>query len=182
MKGRGVSVRRHLGAAAALAIAAAMASAASARMGVEHGFDVTYRGFGPVRVSSDFRRAGPVSVRFEGCYAKGGPEAVCAFTVRAHDAVTVSNLRNLSHGSRVDGSPMRTCCIFRQGRPEGFPITSGPAEGVVDLAATLRPGEEAGFMLRLPEYRQGSPLRAITFSRGAGDPGITFTAKVRDLS
>ena len=168
----------------ALAVAATAPSAGPAAASrLPHAFELTYRNFGPVSVASDFTDAGRISIRFEGCYTKDGPEAVCGFTVRAHARVVISNLHNLSHGTRADGSPARTCCLFQQGRPEGFPIvlSEGAASGVADLAAVVEPGRELGVMLRLPDYRVGAPLRSITFSRGEGDPGVTFATEVRSL-
>ena len=166
----------------ALSGAAAVCAVAAEAPRATHTFQLTYRDFGPVSASSDFTAAGPISIRFEGCYAKDGPEAVCGFTLRARTRVIVTNLRNLSHGTRADGLPARTCCMFEQGRPEGFPIVpSGSAPGVADIAAAVEPGRELGVMLRLPDYRAGAPLRSITFSRGEGDPGATFPATVRSL-
>ena len=168
--------------AVALACAATLSAVAAGAPRPTHTFELTYRAFGPVSATSEFVGAGPISVRFEGCYAKDGPEAVCGFTLRARTRVVVSNLRNLSHGTRADGLPARTCCMFEQGRPEGFPIVpSGSAAGVADISAAVEPGRELGVMLRLPDYEAGAPLRSITFSRGEGDPGATFPATVRRL-
>jgi hypothetical protein len=148
-----------------------------------HSFDITYRNFGRVSASSSFRSAKGYDVRFEGCFAKTGPEAICGFTLRAQTSLILTNGANLSHGTRQDGEPMRTCCLFLQGRPEGRPIIPPGAEedGAAVIRESLSPGMELGVMLRLPDYKVGSPLSAITFSRGEDDPGLSFPAAVQPL-
>ena len=164
------------------AVGVALAAAANAAPPT-HSFDLTYRGFGPVEATSAFVEAGPLAVRFEGCWAKDGPEAVCGFTLRAHARTEVTNLANLSHGTREDGSPARTCCLFRQGSPEGYPITATAAApaGVGVITAAVEPGREFGVMLRLPDPGRGAPVHSVTFSRGGGDPGVTFPTRIQTL-
>lgn len=165
----------------ALALAAALLTASAATAAPVHTFDLTYRGFGPVTSHGGFRAADGYRIRFEGCYSKQGPEAVCGFTVRADRALALTNGSNLSHGGRTDGSPMRTCCLFVQGSPEGHPIVAAGGAGEAAFRLPLQPGREVGVMLRLPDYGRGAPLTSITFSRGEGDAGATFPAQVRVL-
>ena len=159
------------------------ASASVASPGSPHSFVLTYRDFGPVKTSSGFHPAIGYALRPEGCYAKHSDEAICGFTLRADQALTVTNLQNLAHGSAADGSMMRTCCLFIQGDNRGYPITraAGASSGVGVVRDVLRPGEQVGIMLRVPNYRAASPLAAITFSRGQGDEGLSFAEHVVEL-
>ena len=148
-----------------------------------HTFVLTYRDFGPIQATGVFKPADGYEVRSEGCYAKHSDEAVCGFTLRATRPLTVTNLDNAARGAGADGSAIRTCCLFVQGDNRGYPITraaSAPA-GVAVLSHPLSPGQQVGLMLRAPNYRKAAPLAAITFSRGQGDPGITFSEHVREL-
>jgi hypothetical protein len=163
-----------------IVLAAATAALVAA---APHSYQLTYRDFGPVTASSAFQPADGYAIRFEGCYAKHSAEAICGFTLRAERALQVTNIANLSHGSGEDGAPKRTCCIFLQGDPKGYPITPAPQapDGTATLAHALKAGEAAGFMLRVPNYAAGAPLKAIIFSRGEGDPGVSFPATVQEL-
>ena len=146
-----------------------------------HTFVFTYRAFGSVMSTSTFQQAVGYAVRFEGCVAKHSDEAVCGFTLRARDPLLLTNVENVSHGSSADGSRLRTCCVFVQGDDRGYPITSeraGAAGGGGVLRRPLKGGEMVGVLLRGPNYRSFSPLAAITFSRGEGDPGISFAGGV----
>jgi len=167
----------------ALAALVPFSSRAETATGSSHTFALTYRSFGVVTSQSTFTDAGAYEVRFEGCYAKHSKEAVCAFTLRARRPIVVTNAGNLAHGVRVDGSPMRSCCLFIQGEPEGHPLLpQGSADGSIAIVRrTVGAGREVGFMLRLPDYQDGSPLQAIVFSRGEGDAGVSFPAVVVDL-
>jgi hypothetical protein len=148
-----------------------------------HSFLLTYRDFGAVSAAGDFQPADGYAVRFEGCYAKHSAEAVCGFTLRAGRALTVANRANLSHAAAVDGTPIRTCCIFVQGDPRGYPITPSrqPSPDAALLERKLAPGETTGFMLRIPNYKVGPPVAAVTFSHGDGDPGRSFPTGVIEL-
>lgn len=151
--------------------------------GASHTYDVTYRGFGPVTAASVFRDADGYQLRFEGCYAKHSPEALCGFTLRAVRPVVVSNADKLAHGVRRDGSPMRSCCLFIQGEPEGHPlIAQGAGDGsIAILRRWVEAGRDVGVLLRLPDYRTGSPLQSVVFSRGEGDKGLSFPATIAEL-
>jgi hypothetical protein len=147
-----------------------------------HSFDLTYRGFGLVEADSAFVKAQGYEVRFEGCYAKHSEEAICGFTLRATAPLSLSNVQNLSHGSAADGTPIRTCCLFVQTDPRGYPIgkdAETPA-GVAVLTRGLHAGETLGVMLRVPNYKT-PPLAGITFSHGQADEGTSFAARVTEL-
>jgi hypothetical protein len=150
--------------------------------GTRHSFDLTYRNFGPVEADSAFVKAQGYDVRFEGCYAKHSEEAICGFTIRATAPLTLGNVENLSHGSAADRTPIRTCCLFLQTDPRGYPITKdaeAPASVAV-LSRSLHAGETLGVMLRVPNY-QAPPLAGITFSHGQADQGVIFPAHVIEL-
>ncbi len=169
------------GAAALQALPASRA--ALDRQDLVHSFTISYRGFGPVTARSSFRPAAGYQIRFEGCFARQGDEAICAFTLRAQDAIAISNVDNLSHGSAADGATRRTCCLFVQGDDRGYPIAAGAgaAPGAATYRQTLAPGQQLALMLRVPDYKKGAALAAITFSRGQGDPGVTFPARVKQI-
>jgi hypothetical protein len=158
-------------------------AAAGAAGASPHTFVLTYRDFGPVTSASGFTHAKGYSLRFEGCYARGGDEAICGFTLRATKALTITNAANLSHAADAEGVVKRTCCMFVQGEPPGYPITAEATvpPGIAVLNHPLEAGRSIGLMLRVPDYRKGGPLGAITFSAGHGDPGVTFPARVEDL-
>jgi hypothetical protein len=172
-------VRRY----SALGLLLAAGAAAPAANAAPHTFDLTYRAFGKVSAESQFKTARGYEVRDEGCYAKHSDEAICGFTLRALQPLTVTNLQNAAHGSSADGTPIRTCCMFVQQDNRGYPITpqGGAPAGVAILNVSLRPGQEIGLMLRVPDYRQGPPLYSITFSHGAGDPGLAFPEHIAEL-
>ena len=148
-----------------------------------HSFVLTCRGFGPVQAASAFRPGPGYDVRAEGCYAKHSDEAICGFTVRAARPVMVTNVENAAHASGADGSVIRTCCMFVQGDERGYPITPATVapDGIAVLRASVAPGQQVGFMLRVPNYRKAAPLAAVTFSRGQGDPGLAFPTHVVEL-
>ena len=177
-------MRRHFVAVgltlAALGVAGPSALAASE---APHTFVLTYRDFGPVQATGAFKPTDGYEVRSEGCYARHSDEAVCGFTLRATRPLTVTNVANAAHGAGADGSAIRTCCMFVQGDNRGYPITTAASAsaGVAVLSHPLSPGQQVGLMLRVPNYRKAAPLAAITFSRGQGDPGITFLEHVREL-
>jgi hypothetical protein len=179
-----VTPRPIVAALAIVAAAIAGSSAAIAAAGpAAHNFDITYRDFGSVSSHAAFRSAPDYQVRFEGCFAKKSDEGVCAFTLRSAKPLRLTNAYNLSHGSRADRAPMRTCCLFVQGRNQGYPIiTTGDDRGHIAIVQEpIEPGKDLGVMLRLPDYKKGSPLATITFSRGQNDPGVTFPAHVEEL-
>ncbi len=161
----------------------ALGASGSAARAAPHTFVLTYRNFGPVQASSSFVPAAGYEVRSEGCYARHSEEAVCGFTLRAMRALTVTNLGDVAHGEGADGSPLRTCCMFVKGDDRGYPITPEPQApaGVGVLRQPLAPGQQVGLMLRVPNYRRGSPLAAIVFSYGRGDPGVRFAEHVVEL-
>jgi hypothetical protein len=170
-----------------LAIAAgaevhAEAHAETGQPGTRHSFELSYRSFGPVAADSAFVQAQGYEVRFEGCYAKHSEEAICGFTLRATTPLTLSNRQNFSHGSAADGTPIRTCCLFVQTDPRGYPISKDAEapEGVAVLTRGLRAGETVGVMLRVPNYKT-PPLAGITLSHGQADPGTSFPAHVTEL-
>lgn len=166
----------------ALACAAALLAAPAARAAPAHVFELSYRGFGPVTSHGAFQAQDGYHLRFEGCYAKHSPEAVCGFTVRADRPLVLTNGTNLSHGSRGDGSPVRTCCLFAQGRPEGHPIVATGDAGEAAFSLPLEPGRETPVLLRVPDYALHGPPVSITFSRGEGDAGATFPTRVEALN
>jgi hypothetical protein len=176
-----MTVTRSSFAAGAVLCAALMASPPAPA--ATHAFVLTYREFGTVKATSRFTPADGYRIRFEGCYARHSDEAICGFTVRATRSVTITNLANASHGARADGAAVRTCCMFVQGDNRGFPIVAAAAApaGVAVLSRPLAPGQTIALMLRVPDYRQAGPPTAITFSHGAGDPGVTFPTKVAEL-
>jgi hypothetical protein len=160
----------------------AVGHAEAFQVGTRHSFDLTYRSFGPVEADSTFVKAQGYEVRFEGCYAKHSEEAICGFTLRATAPLMLATAENLSHGSAADGTPIRTCCLFVQTDPRGYPISKEaetPASGSV-LTRGLFSGETLGVMLRVPNYK-APPLAAITFSHGQADQGVTFPAHVIEL-
>lgn len=169
----------------ALAAAAALLAAAAAQAepaAPAHTFELGYRDFGPVTSRADFRAADGYRLRFEGCYARRSPEAVCGFTVRADRPLVLTNGANLSHGTRADGSPVRTCCLFAQGRPEGHPIVATGDAGEAAYRLPLEPGRDVPVLLRLPDYARHGPPASITFSRGEGDRGATFPTRIEELN
>lgn len=168
-----------------LALAGLGAASPAALAGPEatHSFVLTYRHFGPVQASGVFRPANGYEVRAEGCYAKHSEEAICGFTLRATREVIVTNVENAAHASGADGSPIRTCCMFVQGDPRGYPITPATAapDGIAVLRHPLAPGQQVGLMLRVPNYAKAALVAAVTFSRGQGDPGVAFPTHVTEL-
>jgi hypothetical protein len=167
---------------AAGAVTHAQVHAETGRTATAHSFDLTYRSFGPVEAHSAFVEAQGYEIRFEGCYAKHSEEAICGFTLRATAPLTLSNVQNLSHGSAADGTPIRTCCLFVQTDPRGYPITKDAEAppGVAVLTRGLQAGETIGVMLRVPNYKT-PPLAGITFSHGQADPGTSFPTPVTEL-
>lgn len=180
------AVRRRHRRSTGLVVAASLGAilshgqAGAAPPPASHTFVLTYRDFGPISSDAGFRPTDGYQLRFEGCFAKHSAEAVCGFTLKATRAILVTNARNLSHGAHADGSAMRTCCMFVQGDARGYPITTA-ADAPAALRRPLQPGQELGLMLRVPDYGAGAPLASITFSRGEGDPGETFPARVVEL-
>jgi hypothetical protein len=149
-----------------------------------HTFQVTYRGFGPVSVESDYILGSAYDLRPEGCYARASSEAVCGFTLKAHGPLTLTNIQNASHALRADGSTTRTCCVFVAGDPNGYPLTApgAPTEGVRPLERHLKAGETLDVILRIPDYGAGAPIAGVVFSSGGGDPGVKADLSVRDLA
>ncbi len=166
-----------------LAALDAAAPAALAAAEAAHSFDLTYRGFGPVQASGAFRPGAGYAVRAEGCYAKHSEEAICGFTLRALRPIVVTNVENAAHASGADGSVIRTCCMFVQGDPRGYPITpaSVAPDGIAVLRHPLALGQQVGLMLRVPNYAKAAPVAAVTFSRGQGDSGVAFATHVTEL-
>ncbi len=167
-------------AAAPMDASRASAPAAAAR----HAFDLTYRSFGPVEVTSGYLPGRDYDLRPEGCYARASTEAICGFTLRARAPITVTNADNVSHAQRADGAFTRTCCIFVAGDPNGYPLTAPgvSTEGARRVARRLNAGDSLALMLRIPDYATGAPIAAVTFSRGGGDPGVTTQTTVKDLT
>ncbi|MHB8283928.1 MAG: hypothetical protein ACYDD1_04555 [Caulobacteraceae bacterium] len=177
------SIRRGPVLAAMLLIVGGAAPAARAQSDASHTFTLTYRSFGPVKVSSAFKAADGYEARPEGCYAKHSDEAICGFTLRATRSLMVTNLANAAHASGADGVAIRTCCMFVQGDDQGYPIVAAanaPA-GTAVLQKALQSGQVVGFMLRVPNYKQAAVLTSITFSHGQGDRGVTFPEHVTEL-